>query len=213
MRIDWEGQQLQLLSSKAIYWEEESILFLADLHLGKAAHFRKEGLAVPTQVLHSNLGKFEALIKIQCPKRVLFLGDLFHSELNYAWEYFIRMLSKYQDISFELVMGNHDILGARNYINSGLKLHETILEMGPFVFSHFPIDDLPDYLYNFHGHIHPGVQLVGPGKQYMKLPCFHFGSRHCVLPAYGAFTGLASIVPKKGDRVFVITGDRVSEVS
>ncbi|MFT6810515.1 MAG: metallophosphoesterase superfamily enzyme, partial [Saprospiraceae bacterium] len=142
MRIDWEGQQLQLLSSKAIYWEEESILFLADLHLGKAAHFRKEGLAVPTQVLHSNLGKFEALIKIQCPKRVLFLGDLFHSELNYAWEYFIRMLSKYQDISFELVMGNHDILGARSYINSGLKLHETILEMGPFVFSHFPIDDL-----------------------------------------------------------------------
>lgn len=213
MKVSWKGQSLYLWSSKAIYWEEEEILFMADLHLGKAAHFRKEGLAVPPQVLMGNLEKLEALFDAQKPKRVLFLGDLFHSELNYAWEYFVKMLSSFPDISFELVMGNHDILGKDYYRNSGLILHETILEIGPFLFSHFPIDDLPDHLYNFHGHIHPGVQLMGSGKQYMKLPCFHFGSKHCVIPAYGGFTGLATINPETGDRIFVIAGDVVSEVS
>ena len=213
MRIDWKGQFLHLLSSKAIYWEEEEILFLADLHLGKAAHFRKEGLAVPVQVLNGNMTKLEVLFTALKPKRVLFLGDLFHSELNYAWEHFVRILSIFPDISFELVMGNHDILGKDYYLNAGLILHETILEIGPFLFSHFPIAELPEHLYNFHGHIHPGVQLKGLGKQYMKLPCFHFGAEHCVVPAYGGFTGLAIIVPKKGDRVFVVAGDLVSEVA
>lgn len=213
MIVEWKGQQLRLLNAKAIYWEEEEILFLADLHLGKAAHFRKEGLAVPAEVMQANLDKLETLLINQNPKRVLFLGDLFHSNLNYAWEYFVRMLSKYPDVSFELVMGNHDILTTEEYLRSGLILHETILQLEPFLFSHFPVEDLPDHLYNFHGHIHPGVLLSGAGKQYMKLPCFHFGMRHCVLPAFGGFTGLATIIPKKEDRIFVIAGETVSEIS
>ena len=33
--------------SGAIFWLEKKTLFLADVHLGKVAHFRKNGIAVP----------------------------------------------------------------------------------------------------------------------------------------------------------------------
>ena len=44
------NQELTLDASKAFYWHEERALVLADVHLGKAGHFRKHGVPIPRQV-------------------------------------------------------------------------------------------------------------------------------------------------------------------
>jgi metallophosphoesterase superfamily enzyme len=83
------------------------------------------------------------------------------------------------------------------------------LREGPFLFSH---DRVESELFNFHGHIHPGVRLRGKGRQSVVLPCFFFGKNYGVLPSFGDFTGLYKLVPRKSDKVYVIAEDSVIEM-
>jgi metallophosphoesterase superfamily enzyme len=62
------------------------------------------------------------------------------------------------------------------------------------------------------GHLHPAVALGGPGRQRERLPCFLFGPRRGILPAFGSFTGAATVRPTAGERVFVVAGDEVLQV-
>ena len=59
-------------------------------------------------------------------------------------------------------------------------------------------------LFTFSGHIHPGIKMNGSGNQSLMLPCFYFGKKHAILPAFSAFTGLAKIKPLKTDNVFAL---------
>ncbi|TXF91157.1 ligase-associated DNA damage response endonuclease PdeM [Neolewinella aurantiaca] len=212
MMLNLKGQNLHLSPDKAIFWEEQHSLIMADLHLGKAAHFRKKGLAVPPQILEDNLTRLRELIELYSPERVLFLGDLFHSRLNKVWEVFTSFLEDHAEVDFVLVKGNHDILPAEAYENSALQIYPDTLLEPPFVFSHYPLEEeVPGY-YNFYGHIHPGVTLGGRGRQSVKLPCYFFEPTRAVLPAFGAFTGLSMISPGAGDQVFVIVEGEVMEV-
>lgn len=213
MRINFQGQGLQLHAHKAIYWEEAQSLLIADLHLGKVAHFRKNGLAAPASAAQVNYERLADLIQQFSPQRVLFLGDLFHSRLNYSWEQFCRFLLDFPSISFELIKGNHDILPEAIYQSSALAIHPETLTIPPFILSHYPLEEVPAGLYNFYGHLHPGVVLEGLGKQRLKLPCFHFGAQQGVLPAFGVFTGLSLVRPQADDRVFVVAENEVLEVS
>ena len=47
----------------AIFWEEKKTLFLADIHLGKVAHFRKNGIAVPRKAEGLFYEKITKLLK------------------------------------------------------------------------------------------------------------------------------------------------------
>ena len=210
--IQLENQTLHLHPQRGIFWEEKKILFLADLHLGKAAHFRRRGIAAPSTLSLENFSNLEKLLDAFQPERVLFLGDLFHSSLNNVWEKFAQFLADYPEISFELVKGNHDILPQAVYENSVMKIHLPPMIIEPFIFSHYPLEPEELEYYNFYGHLHPGVLLEGLGRQMMKLPCFFFGKKQAVLPAFGAFTGLAMMRPKKGDKVFVIAENEVIEM-
>lgn len=205
-------QTLQLHPFRAIYWEEQNSLLLADLHLGKAAHFRKAGLAVPAQAGDTNWDRLISLLFDLKPARVLFLGDLFHSDYNPAWEDLTQLIQQFQPISFELIPGNHDILAEPMYQEAGLILHPVTVTLGPFYLTHHPQAETPAGLYNLAGHIHPSVRLQGAARQSLRLPCFYFGARGGLLPAFGAFTGTADIPVQLGDRVFVIAEGQVLEV-
>jgi DNA ligase-associated metallophosphoesterase len=209
MTIQFLGQTLSLHPCKAIYWEEKSMLLMADLHLGKAIHFRKAGIPVPKAVGQENWDKFYALLLDFQPKKVLLLGDLFHSDYNNDWEDFKRLVQQFHSTQFVLVMGNHDILDNDLYAQAGLEVAHSI-ELKPFVFTHEPTHH--EHCYNLAGHVHPSVRLTGNGKQQMRLPCFHFGQNIGLLPAFGSFTGNAIISPKVGDKVYVIANHSIVEV-
>lgn len=209
-RLQLFGQHLLLHAFRALYWEEQDSLLIADLHLGKAAHFRRSGIAVPTAVGDANLDKLISLLIDFEPARVLFLGDLFHSEYNNQWMVFSELLEQFPRITFELVLGNHDVLDVSFYESAGLIVHEEMLYLEPFLLTHHPLTDVPEVeLYNLAGHLHPAVNLKGAGRQRLRLPCFFFGKNQGLLPAFGEFTGLANIPIGPDDRVFAIAEDRV----
>lgn len=208
LAIDLAGTQVVLQADGTIYWKEEGCLFIADLHLGKANHFRKAGIAVPLAVQDQNLARLQQSLQQADPDHVYFLGDLFHSDYNKSWLPFEKLLADYSRCTFHLIIGNHDILDRDRYHRSGVSLHEEGLEVGPFSLTHHPIDHQVSG-YGLCGHLHPSVRLSGKGKQSLKLSCFWETPTQMILPAFGGFTGTHRIQPSKGDRVFVLTNDSV----
>ena len=65
--------------------------------------------------------------------------------------------------------------------------------------------------YILAGHLHPTVVLRQRGDR-LRLPCFHFGARVGVLPAFSTFTNGVVVQPERGDRVYVIAEQRVVAV-
>jgi len=206
------GATLHLHPFRAAFWEEEQILLLADLHLGKAAHFRREGIPAPASAEDGNFDRLIALLLELRPERVIILGDLFHSYYNPVWEEVGGLLRQFEHVRFELVAGNHDLMSDYQYQKTRLEVHPETLVMGTFIFSHHPLEEVPNGLSNLAGHVHPSVRLRGAGMQRERLPCFFFGRQQGILPAFGAFTGTHPIKPSKGDRIFVLTGEEVMEV-
>jgi len=211
MKIEVKGEEFELWPQKAIYWKRINALLVADLHLGKINHFRKAGIAVPAKANDKNIENMVYLLQALAPSRVICLGDLFHSHYNPEWEVFGEVVRYFQSISFELVLGNHDIMSEVQYERKGIILHEQ-LTIGNFIFTHHPLEKVESNQYNIAGHLHPGVYLSGKGKQSLTLPCFYFGENQGLLPAFGMFTGLARVRPKKNDKIFAILEDRVIEI-
>lgn len=194
-------------------------MIVSDLHLGKAAHFRRHGIAVPNAVNTNTLERLSALVSGHRPRRLLVLGDLFHSEENSEWLEFKAWLS---DLNaepwfeeFRLVEGNHDILHPSAF--DGVRLERSARwAHGNWMFVHDPADlaDLPDGRFGVSGHLHPALSLVGKGRQSLKLPCWWYSveRRVLVVPTFGTFTGSVSVKPQPGDSCWVTTGEAVISV-
>ena len=58
--------------------------------------------------------------------------------------------------------------------------------------------------YVFCGHIHPGVNLSGRGRQSITLPCFAFSNNQVILPSFGMFTGKVAILSQQNDKIFAV---------
>lgn len=206
------GQTLYLLPQKAIYWAETSTLIVADIHIGKVNHFRKAGIAVPQAVSDTDYTKLEFILSSFSISRVLILGDLFHSYYNDSTITFSAWVKKFPAIEFILIKGNHDVLHDDFYISASLKVYKETFTQYPFIFSHIPLTQTSTY-YNLSGHLHPAVKLEGKAKQSLVLPCYYFGEKNGILPAFSNFTGKATLPVKKGDTLFVITNESVISIN
>lgn len=209
------GQQLWLSPMKAVFWEDQRMLILSDLHFGKTGHFRKSGIAVPQQVYQDDLHRLFALVQYFQPASVLVVGDLFHSVENKEAALFARWRMDHDGLPFHLVKGNHDILSADWYQQQDIRVHEQTYDAGPFRFIHEWCEsmDKEEDLFCFSGHLHPGIRIKGMGRQSLTLPCFYFEKTHGILPAFGGFTGLYLIEPKKDSTVFVIADNKVMSLT
>jgi DNA ligase-associated metallophosphoesterase len=207
-RIEIHKQFFVLHPSGAVYWEQKETLLLADVHLGKVAHFRKNGIAVPRKAEGAFYEKIFGLLNTFKIQRLLFLGDLFHSFQNNEWHLFSAWVQQ-QKTEMILIEGNHDVIPNWKFEQLGLGVVQMLNEEN-FHFSHFP--NLETEAFTFCGHVHPGVRLKGGGLQQLKLPCFFRTKNQLILPAFGAFTGLHILTPKEGDQVFVSTGKEVIEI-
>ena len=204
------GHSFELCPIPSMYWKSENTLIISDVHLGKASHFRINGLRIPSNVIEQNFIQLDLVLKRFSPRRVLFLGDLFHSSFNEEWNRFEKWIADYDHMEFVLVEGNHDVLDPKKYSSIGIKVVEELIE-GPFLFTHIPLEEDRSE-YNIAGHIHPGVRLRGKAKQSMRLPCFFFGKHQGILPAFGELTGQHALRPKKSDSIYIVAKDAVIKV-
>lgn len=205
-----QSQHWILSSYKAIFWQEEQSLIVSDLHLGKSAHFRKAGIAVPAHLVQEDLFCLQKLITRYHPVRIIIVGDMFHSVANNDIEYFRLWRQQFSQVEFILVQGNHDILEPAVYAGLQVKVEEH-LQLRNIYFAHDAADAVSQKSYVISGHIHPGVVISGMGRQSMRLPCFYFAEQYAVLPAFGKFTGLASVAPAPHEAVFVIADKQVMQ--
>lgn len=202
------NEELTLLPQKAIYIEKYKTLIAADIHLGKAGHFRNAGIAIPGGLAEADLVTLSRIIQDIEINDIIILGDLFHASLNYDIRLFDAWRNNYHFIDISLVKGNHDILSDEVYRHYDIFLHKKYLLWNNFLLTHKPLPGdvkLNGCDYIFCGHVHPGVKLTGKGKQSISLPCFHFTEKQCILPAFGEFTGKYIVHPNGKDRVFVVS--------
>lgn len=206
-------QHFYLLPEKAIFWKQKDALLIADLHFGKAGHFRKSGLPVTSNVGFESLKKLEKLILQINPSQLIFLGDMFHSKFNEEIAFFMDWRKHHHQLDFLLIKGNHDILPIGLFEENNIHLENEGLLMNQFILLHHPSENpIPENHFAFCGHVHPAITISGKGKQSAKLPCFYASERQLILPAFGKFTGTANINPKKNDSVFVVSGNKVVEI-
>jgi len=208
----FEGFTLELLTERVLWINEVKSLLIADLHFGKAAHFRKSGIPIPEPVHYFDLERLNFLHQKLQPVHTYFLGDLFHSDWNEQWEILNSFLEKFIGTQFHLIKGNHDVLSSKAYGQSILRIHEKPLKIGRLILSHEPMELVEEGFLNVCGHIHPGILLRGKARQAVRIPCFHLSGQRLTLPSFGNFTGSISLKPKPGDLIWGISGEKIIPV-
>jgi DNA ligase-associated metallophosphoesterase len=210
MVIEINDIPFTLLSEKALYKPDERLLIIADIHLGKASHFRKEGLAIPAEAQMADYTNLQKLFEKITPLKVYFLGDLFHSSFNRDWHYFTDLIAVFPHIEFVLIKGNHDIINKNLFKEIQVAVVDSI-EDDHFLYTHEPIETARGKV-NITGHIHPGIVIFGAARQSLKLSCFYVSDTLVVLPAFGMLTGLYSQAKPEDACVYCVLPDGVRRI-
>jgi len=204
---------LALLPQRAAWRPATGALFVADIHIGKAAAFRAAGLAAPAGTTRENLVRLDALVERLAPRTLVVLGDLFHArdafrdaslaELR-AWR---RRRAR---LNIILVAGNHDARAGAPPVDLGLEVVGEPFALDGLECRHQPAAAdgafAPPVL---AGHVHPTARLSGPGHDGLRLPCFVLRGRQLILPAFGEFTGGVRAQADAQTALCVIAGERL----
>jgi DNA ligase-associated metallophosphoesterase len=207
------GAHFTLLGGQAALWRERGWLVVADAHFGKAAVFRARGVPVPQGTTSDNLARLDALIAAHAPRGIVFLGDLFHAREAHAPATLARLAdwrARHAALDLVLVEGNHDRHAGPPPARLGLRVEAEPWCVDGLAFCHHP--QTVAGASALAGHLHPAVRLSGRADDAVRLPCFWLRDGLTVLPAFGAFTGGASIARAPGERVIALAEGRLYEV-
>ena len=207
LHINLQGEEVLLLPGRALYWPKEKTLIAADLHWGKTAHFRKNGIAIPINAQHADESRLSALVTHHAAERLIIAGDMFHSRENNQVTNFSHWRSAHNGLTIDLVLGNHDILAKDIYTGNNMTVHEEVLDAGPFLISHDILEDAGKFY--IHGHIHPRFAASGKGRGSIRLACFCMNKQRMILPSFGSFTGGSNVSEKEFDHIYLIAEDEV----
>lgn len=213
IRIPLEGQTFHLLPERAALWEEEATLLITDPHFGKGATFRSHGLPIPAGSTESDLARLGRLIEAHRPRRLVILGDFFHtreSQSAATLEALTRWREGCPALEVLLVKGNHDRHAGAPPAALGIEVVEEPRLEGPFALCHHPCEHPGAYV--LAGHVHPGITLQDRRGGKVGGPCFWFAARQGLLPAFGSFTGTAEITVSPTDRLFLLGPGHVVEI-
>jgi DNA ligase-associated metallophosphoesterase len=194
--VDVAGVSLVADLSGALYWEEERLLVVSDLHLEKGSSFATRGVLLPPWDTIATLGRLGAVIARHNPRTVIALGDSFHDRRAHD-----RLSASNRDIiaAFQLrrdwiwISGNHDPALPSHL--GGVVAQEVAI--GPIVFRHEPSGASGEIA----GHLHPKARVSTRGRS-MERRCFASDGERAVMPAFGAYTGGLNIRDQAFARIF-----------
>jgi uncharacterized protein len=208
---------LKLLPERAAFAPGAKTLFVADLHLGKAATFRALGAPAPTGVSEETLRRLAELIDTTQPQHVVVLGDFTHARAAMTrglFESLCAWRARWSSLAFTIVLGNHDRGAEQAYSDCGFSCAQAPALIAGIECRHHPIDSGHSAgPLALAGHVHPVVRLNGPGRDSLRTPCFVVGERQIVLPAFGEFTGGSLAVPAEGERLLIATARGAFDVT
>ena len=172
-------------ASGALYWAEERLLVVSDLHLEKGSSFARHGTFLPPYDTAATLARLSGVIVRYEPQRVIALGDSFHDgegpqRLCDADRDTLRRLQAGRD--WVWIAGNHDPDPA-----SGIGgVFCDAVAVGAVTFRHEPAASSGEN--EIAGHLHPMARIRAKGRSFSRK-CFASDGHRMVMPAFGAFTG------------------------
>ena len=202
---------LVLRADRTLWLPGSRCLVVSDVHLGKAAVFRRHGLPIPEGDTAADLARLSAALEETGAQRLLIAGDWFHApaahvpvvlEAVQAWR------ARHAGLPVRLVAGNHDRGAAMPPASLDFAVSPRSHREGALTIVHDPADAEPDE-WIVAGHLHPVLRLRGRGP---GVPCFWLRATGLVLPGFGTFTGGAAVSPAPEDRLFAVADATVLEV-
>jgi uncharacterized protein len=186
--------------SGALYWDEQRLLVVSDLHLEKGSSFAMRGTLLPPYDTIATLGRLAAVISRHDPKVVIALGDSFHDRTAHE-----RLAPQDRDALAALqagrdwiwISGNHDPALPRDL--GGTVADEVAI--GPITFRHEPTGAHGEIA----GHLHPKARVATRGRS-VERRCFASDGMRAVMPAFGAYAGGLSIRDAAFAKIFPRTG-------
>ncbi|OKO80782.1 phosphoesterase [Bradyrhizobium sp. NAS80.1] len=207
--LDVAGVPFHADLSGALFWEEQRLLVVSDLHLEKGSSFAARGVLLPPYDTLATLSRLAAVVARHDPRVVVALGDSFHDRTAHE-----RLSADDRDALASLqngrdwiwISGNHDPMLPRDL--GGTVADEVAI--GPIAFRHEPTGAHGEIA----GHLHPKARVSARGRS-MERRCFASDGMRVVMPAFGAYAGglsirdaaFAKIFPKNGF-VAHLLGDR-----
>lgn len=187
MAQDFElaGAALSAQASGALWWPEQRLLCVADLHLGRSERLaRRGGTLLPPYETAETLDRLASEFRRLAPALVVCLGDSFDDDA--AAEALdpgdaARLTALMAGRDWVWVAGNHD---PAPLARGGRRL--AALRLGPLTFRHEAAAAAAPG--EVSGHVHPKVRLGLRGASLTRA-CFLYDARRLVLPAFGAYTG------------------------
>ena len=177
--------------SGALYWQEQSLLVVSDLHLEKGSSFAARGVLLPPYDTAATLGRLAMVIA---------LGDSFHDRrahdrLSVTDRDAIAALQARRDWIW--ISGNHDpALPTRL---GGIVATEVAI--GRIAFRHEPTGAAGEIA----GHLHPKARVATRARS-VERRCFACDGESAVMPAFGAYTGGLSIRDSAFTKIFDTAG-------
>ena len=104
--ISVAGEPVSLWPDRALGWRDA--LFVADVHIGKSAVFRKAGLPMPPGELEHDLSRLSALVACSGARRLVVLGDFVHGMVGDGVTQAVSEWRKNLTTTWFVVRGNHD---------------------------------------------------------------------------------------------------------
>ena len=207
VKISFCGEEMWLDGRRAVYWPNENALLCSDLHVGRAGHYRKNGIPMGLELADEDLECLSELIHDYEVDKVYFLGDLFHSEFNFEFDDFASFINSYPEVKFILIPGNHDRFFLKDIQLEGLWVEKKVITKSGIDLIHEREDANQC---SISGHIHPAVRLNGRGRDAITLPCFEICNNHMLLPAFSRQTGGYVLKPNREKKYYPILKEKIA---
>jgi len=169
----------------ALFWPEQSVLAVADLHLEKGSSFATRGVLLPPYDTAATLARLSRLILRYAPRTVIALGDSFHDgggPARIGEEDRTTLLALQRGRDWVWIAGNHDpepVAGLGGVSAASVAI-------GALVFRHMPASGTAAG--EIAGHLHPVARVSARGRTVSRR-CFVSDGARMVMPAFGTYAG------------------------
>ena len=178
------GAQLKALWSGALWWPEQSLMIVSDLHLGKSERVaRQNGDPLPPYDTRDTLNRLAADLALSHARTVICLGNSFADitpqdslpEEERQWLYRMQEGRRWVWIDGPQTADPIEFGGA----------HLTELPLPPLTFRYIAQSGTSGEI---SGYYHPTATRETDGRV-LTRPAFLIDSNRVILPAYGTHTG------------------------
>jgi hypothetical protein len=210
--IHLAGERLMLDPMGGLFWPEQRLLAVSDLHLEKGSSFARRGMLLPPWDTHATIDRLTLLLRRWSPRTVVALGDSFHDargagRLPATEQQRLNAMTRAH--RFVWVQGNHDPTPPEGLGGEWIG----VFGAGSIVFRHeaIAVADPGEIV----GHHHPKATIQARTGS-VSRPCFVFDGSRLMMPAFGAYTGGLDVLDPairrlfpRGGRVFLLGKDRL----